>query len=163
MTGSDSEEAGHVSRAELATFKHGMANEVVQLQAALHRTVDDIVDTTRSPALGGGGGSNSGPGLQPGSPAPRAPLPGHGAPSIALLGQPFDGGPVGAGTVESPVPGATPPTSGTTGQPVVGVGDAYAGQPGLPYPGQQADGVVVGPAGGYGYGCLLYTSDAADE
>ena len=134
MTGSDSEEAGHVSRAELATFKQDMANEVAQLQAALQRTVDDIVDTTRSPAPGGGGGSNGGPGLQPGSPAAGAPLPGHGAPSIALLGQPIDGGPVGAGTVGSPVPGATPSTSGAAGQPVAGVGDAYAGQPGLPYP-----------------------------
>ena len=124
MTGSDSEEAGHVSRAELATFKQDMANEVAQLQAALQRTVDDIVDATRSPAPGGGGGSNGGLGLQPGSPAAGAPLPGHGASSIALLGQPIDGGPVGAGTVGSPVPGATPLTSGTAGQPVAGVGDA---------------------------------------
>ena len=31
MTGSDSEEAGHVSQAELATFKQDMANEVAQL------------------------------------------------------------------------------------------------------------------------------------
>ena len=37
MTGSDSEEAGHVSPAELATFKQDMANEVAQLQAALQR------------------------------------------------------------------------------------------------------------------------------
>ena len=97
------------------------------------------------PPRGGGGGSNGGLGLQPGSPTAGAPLPGHGAPSIALLGQPIDGGLVGAGTVRSPVPGVTPPTSGTAGQPVAGVGDAYPGQPGLPYP------------------CLLYTSDAADE
>ena len=83
MTGSDSEEAGHVSRAELATFKQDMANEVAQLQAALQRTVDDIVDTTRSPAPGAGSGINSGPGLQPGSPVAGVPLPGHGAPSIA--------------------------------------------------------------------------------
>ena len=33
--GSDNEEAGHASRAELATFKQDMANEVAQLQAAL--------------------------------------------------------------------------------------------------------------------------------
>ena len=51
MTGSDNEEAGHVSRPELATFKQDMTNEVTQLQAALQRTVDDIVDTTRSPCL----------------------------------------------------------------------------------------------------------------
>ena len=124
MTGSDSEEAGHVSQAELATFKQDMASEVAQLQAALQRTVDDIVDATCSPAPGGGGGNNGGPGLRPGSPAAGAPLPGHGAPSIALLGQPIDGGPVGAGTIGSPVPGATPLTSGTAGQPVAGVGDA---------------------------------------
>ena len=35
MTGSDSEETGHVSRAELATFKQDMANEAAKLQAAL--------------------------------------------------------------------------------------------------------------------------------
>ena len=68
MTGSDSKGAGHVSQAELATFKKDMANEV------------------------------------------------------------------GAGTVGSPVAGATPPTSGAASQPVAGVADAYAGQPGLPYP-----------------------------
>ena len=48
MAGSDSEEAGHVSRAEQAMFKKDMANEVAQFQAVLQRTVDDIVDTTRS-------------------------------------------------------------------------------------------------------------------
>ena len=137
MTRRDSEEAGHVSRAELATFRQDMANEVAQLQAAPHRAVNDLVDTTRSPAPVGGGESNGGPGPQPGSIAAGAPLPGHGAPSIALLGQPIDGGPVGAGTVGSPVAGATPRTSSAAGQPVVGVVDAYAGQPGL---------------------CLLYTS-----
>ena len=62
MTGSDIEEAGHVSRAELATFKQERANAVAQLQAALQRTVDDIVDATCSPAPGGGGGNNGGPG-----------------------------------------------------------------------------------------------------
>ena len=108
MTGSDSEEAGHVSPAELATFRQNMENELAQLQAALHRAVNDLADTTRSPAPVGGGGSNDGPGPQPGSPAAGAPLPGHGAPSIALLGEPIDGGPVGAETVGSPVPGATP-------------------------------------------------------
>ena len=84
MTGSDSEEAGHVSPAELATFRQNMENEMAQLQAALHRAVNDLADTTRSPAPVGGGGSNDGPGPQPGSPAAGAPLPGHGAPSIAL-------------------------------------------------------------------------------
>ena len=42
MTGSDCEGAGPFSRAELATFKQDMANEVAQLQAALQRMVDDI-------------------------------------------------------------------------------------------------------------------------
>ena len=83
------------------------------------------------------------------------PLPGHGTPSIALLGQPIDGGPVWVGTVGSPVPGATPPDLRFSRPPVAGVGDAYAGQPGLPLPGQQAGGFVVGPAGGYGYGGVL--------
>ena len=55
----------------------------------------------------------------------------------------------------SPISGATPPTSGTAGQPIVGVIDAYTGQPGFPYPGQQAGGLVVGPAGGYGYEGVL--------
>ena len=146
MTGSDSEEAGHVSRAELATFRQDTENEMAQLQAALHRAVNDLADTTRSRAPVGGGGSNGRPGPEPGSPAAGAPLPGHGAPSIALLGQRIDGGPVGAGAVGNPVPGATPSTSGTAGQPVAGVGDAYAGQLGLPYPGQLAGGLVVGPA-----------------
>ena len=50
MTGSDCEGVGHVSQAELGTFKQDMANEVAQLQAALQRTVNDIVDATRSPA-----------------------------------------------------------------------------------------------------------------
>ena len=59
--GSDSEEAGHVSQAELGTFKQYMANEVAQLQAALQRTVDDIVDTTRSSASRGVGGATVGP------------------------------------------------------------------------------------------------------
>ena len=50
MTESDSEEAGHFSRAELATFKQDMANEVVQLQAALQRTVYDICLLYTSPS-----------------------------------------------------------------------------------------------------------------
>ena len=58
MTGSDSEEAGHVARAELATFKQDMANEVTHLQAALQRTVDDIVDATCPHAPGGRGGAS---------------------------------------------------------------------------------------------------------
>ena len=85
MTGSDSEETGHAFRANLATFRQDMENEMAQLQAALHRAVTDLADA-RSPAPVGGAGSNGGPGPQPGSPAAAAPLPGHGAPSIALLG-----------------------------------------------------------------------------
>ena len=50
MTGSDSEKTGHVSRAELAAFRQDMTNEVAQLQAALHRAVNDLADPTRSPA-----------------------------------------------------------------------------------------------------------------
>ena len=84
MTGSDSEEAGHVSWADLATFRQDMENEMAQLKAALHRAVTDLADAC-SPAPVGGGGSNGGPGPQPGSPAAGAPLPGHGAPSICLL------------------------------------------------------------------------------
>ena len=109
MTGSDSEEAGHVSQADLATFRQDVENEMAQPQAALHRAVNDLADTTRALAPVGGGGSNGGPGSQPGSPAAGVPRPGHGASSIALLCQPIDGGPVGAETVGSPVPGATPP------------------------------------------------------
>ena len=155
MTGSDSEEAGHVSQADLATFRQDVENEMAQLQAALHRAVNDLADTTRALAPVGGGGSNGGPGSQPGSPAAGVPRPGHGASSIALLCQPIDGGPVGAGAVGNPVPGATPSSSGTTGQPVAGGGDAYPGQLGLPCPGQQAGGLAAGPAGGYGYGLSL--------
>ena len=50
MTGSDSKGAGHVSQAELATFKQDMANEVAQLQAALQRTVDDTCLLYTSPS-----------------------------------------------------------------------------------------------------------------
>ena len=50
MTGSNSEETGHVSRVELAAFRQDMTNEVAQLQAALHRAVNDLADPTRSPA-----------------------------------------------------------------------------------------------------------------
>ena len=134
MTGSDSDEARHVSQADLATFRQDVENEMAQLQAALHRAVNDLADTTRALAPVGGGGSNGGPGSQPGSPAAGVPRPGHGASSIALLCQPIDGGPVGAGAVGNPVPGATPSSSGTTGQPVAGVSDAYPGQRGLPTP-----------------------------
>ena len=58
MTGSDSEGAGHVFQAELATFKQDMADEVAVLQAALQRTVDDIVDATCPHAPGGRGGAS---------------------------------------------------------------------------------------------------------
>ena len=60
MTGIDSKGAGHVPQVELATFKQDMANEVAQLQAALQRTVDDIVDATCPPAPGGAGGATAG-------------------------------------------------------------------------------------------------------
>ena len=52
MTGSDSDAAGLVSQGDLATLKQGMANKVAQLQAALQRTVVDIVDATRQPTPG---------------------------------------------------------------------------------------------------------------
>ena len=49
MTGSDSEEARHVSQADLATFRQDVTNEMAQqmaqLQAALHRAVDDLAAT----------------------------------------------------------------------------------------------------------------------
>ena len=59
MTGSDSDEARHVSQADLATFRQDVANEMAQqmaqLQAALDRAMNDFAATIRAPAPVGGG------------------------------------------------------------------------------------------------------------
>ncbi|MEP2579100.1 MAG: hypothetical protein ABJH75_16005, partial [Roseibium sp.] len=56
MTGSDGDEEAFASLADFATFKQRMANEVAQLQAAVQRSMNDIIEVSRRPALGGGGG-----------------------------------------------------------------------------------------------------------
>lgn len=169
MTGSDSDEAGSVSRADFATFKQDIGNEIAQLQLAVQRSINDLVD--------GGGAVGAGPGqLGPQSNSSTAGVhrPGHdvagssagGSSIAALLGQPLGGTiappnlgvagqPVGGGSLGQPfglpVAGAASSILGIAAQPVGGVLGAYAGPPGLPYPGQ-AGGLAVGPGGGFGYG-----------
>ena len=70
MTGIDSEGAGPFTQAELDTFRQDIVNEVVQLQAALQRTVDYIVDAKRQSAPGGGGKVPAGSDHNPPSPRP---------------------------------------------------------------------------------------------
>ena len=54
MPGSDGDEEAPASLADLATFKQEMANEIAQLQAALQRSMNDMIEASRCPAHGGG-------------------------------------------------------------------------------------------------------------
>ena len=44
---SDSGEAGSVSRAELTIVKHGMCNEIAQVQLALQKSINDLAGDGR--------------------------------------------------------------------------------------------------------------------
>ena len=68
MTGSDSEGAGPVYQAELATFRQDMANEVAQIQAALQRTVDTTSTPHANSLPGGQGKAPAGSGRNPSDP-----------------------------------------------------------------------------------------------
>ena len=55
MSGSDRDEEAPASLADCAIFKQEMVNDVGQLQAALQRSVDDIIEVSRRLGHGGGG------------------------------------------------------------------------------------------------------------
>lgn len=58
-TGSDSDEAGSVSRADFATFRQDIGNEIAQLQLAVQGSINDFVDGGGTAGIAGqpvGGG-----------------------------------------------------------------------------------------------------------
>ena len=157
MTGSDSDDAGRVSRDDLTFLKQGAGYELAQLQLALQHTIAHHVGGIREPSTPGGSAGGTAP--APAGPyfrgavaLPIFPFQGTTPPALLCAGAPpplnSDCGsafqtapsiPSGGGMLQQPlrvpVAGATPLASRFPLQPVGGIMDVYAGLSGFRYPG----------------------------
>ena len=120
MAGSDGDEEVFASLADFAPFKQNMANMIAQFQAPLQRSMNDIIEASRCPALEGGAGGASRIRTQTRSSADGYSLLDH-FPSTVLLGPPV-GQPFG-----NAVAGVLPPTPSITVERVDGAASARAG------------------------------------